>query len=50
MARFVLGAILFTNGDEKGSSSLAGMFSIALDSFSDSQNFFYVFKSFLVLY
>ena len=41
--RFVLGAILFMNGDEKRSSSLAGMFSIALDSFSDSQNFFHVF-------
>ena len=50
--RFVLGAILFTNsnGDEKRSSSLAGMFSIALDSFSDSQNFFHVFKLLLVLY
>ena len=28
---------------------MAGMFSIALDSFSDSQNFFHVFKSLLVL-
>ena len=41
---------LFTNVDEKRSSSLAGMFSIALDSFGDSQNFFHVFKSLLVLY
>ena len=55
--RLVLGAVLFTNGDEKKknldkrrSSSLAGMFSIALDSFCDSQNFFQAFKSLLVLY
>ena len=41
----VLGAILFTDGDEKRSSSLAGMLSIAIDSFGDSQNFFHVFKS-----
>jgi len=32
------------------SSSLAGMFTIALDSFSDSQNFVHAFKSLLVLY
>ena len=42
--------MLFTNGDEKRSSSLAGMFSIALDSFGDSQNVLHVFKSLLVLY
>ena len=35
--------------DKRRSSSLAGMFSIPLDSFSDSQNFFYAFKSLLVL-
>ena len=35
---------------KKRSSSLAGMFSVALDSFSDTQNFFHVFKSLLVLY
>ena len=38
------------NLDKRRSSSLAGMFSIALDSFSDSQNFFHAFKSLLVLY
>ena len=51
--RFVLGAILFmeiNNLDKRRSSSLAGMLSIALDSFSDSQNFFHAFKSLLVLY
>ena len=49
--------ILYTNGDElknldkTRSSSLAGMFSIPLDSFSDSQKFLpYAFKSLLVLY
>ena len=35
---------------KRRSSSLAGTFSIALDSFSDSQNFFHSFKSLLVLY
>ena len=29
---------------------LAGIFSIALDSFRDSQNFFHAFMSLLVLY
>ena len=52
--RLVLGAILFTNEDEKFGhmkvEPLAGMFSIALDSFSDSQNFFYAFMSLLVLH
>ena len=38
------------NLDKRRSSLLAGMFSIALDSFSDSQNFFHAFKSLLVLY
>ena len=38
------------NLDRRRSSSLAGMFSIALNSFSDSQNFFHEFKSLLVLY
>ena len=38
------------NLDTRRSSLLAGMFSIALDSFSDSQNFFHAFKSLLVLY
>ena len=33
------------NSDKGRSSSLAGMFSIALDSFIDSQNFFLAFKS-----
>ena len=49
--------ILYTNGDElknldkTRSSSLAGMFSVPLDSFSDSQKFLlYAFKSLLVLY
>ena len=41
---------LVTNGDEKRSSSLAGIFSFALDSFSDLQNFLHAFKSLLVLY
>ena len=35
--------------DKRRSSSLAGMFSIAPASFSDSQNFFYAFKSLLLL-
>ena len=35
------------NLDKRRSSSLAGMFSTALDSFSDSQNFFHAFKSLL---
>ena len=34
--------------DKRRSSPLAGMFSIALDPFSDSQNFFHAFKSLLV--
>ena len=34
---------------KRGSSSLTGMFSITLDSFSDSQNFLHAFKSLLVL-
>ena len=38
------------NLNKRRPSSLTGMFSIALDSFSDSQNFFYAFKSLLVLY
>ena len=38
------------NLEKRRSSSLAGMSSIALDSFSDSQNFFLAFKSLLVLY
>ena len=38
------------NLHRRRSSSLAGMFSIALDSFSELQNFFHAFKSLLVLY
>ena len=38
------------NSDKGRSSSLAGMFSIVLNSFIDSQNFFLAFKSLLVLY
>ena len=38
------------NLDKKRTSSLAGMFTIALDSFSNSQNFVHAFKSLLVLY
>ena len=38
------------NLEKRRLSSLAGMLSIALDSFSDSQNFFHAFKSLLVLY
>ena len=38
------------NLDKRRSSSLAGMFPIALDSFSDTQNFFHALKSLLVLY
>ena len=37
------------NLDKRRSGALAGMFSIALDSFCDSQNFFHAFKSLLVL-
>ena len=37
------------NLDKRRSSSLAGMFPIALDSFSDPQNFFHAFKSLLSL-
>ena len=38
------------NLNKRRSSSLAGMFSIAVDSFNDSQNFFHAFKTLLVLY
>ena len=38
------------NVNKRRSSSLAGIFSIALDSVIDSQNFFHAFKSLLVLY
>ena len=37
------------NLDKRRSSSLAGMFPIALDSFSDPHNFFHAFKSLLSL-
>ena len=38
------------NLDKRRTRSLAGMFTIALDSFSNSQNFVHAFKSLLVLY